>query len=307
MIRAEQLRELRLRREHHPERAYVAAASGLVRTGGMLYVVADDDVHLAEFPEAGDEHGRLLRILPGQLPEDHAERKRAKPDFEALVLLPPREAQPHGALLAVPSGSTDRRERAAVVPLDRDGRACEGCNEVSLSPLYEAIRAEIPALNIEGAAVCGERLYLFQRGNGPDGVNAVCVVDLEGVLAAVASGDPVGPQLVEELRRREIGELGGVRLGFTDAAPIGDGRLVYIAAAEDTPNTYDDGPLVGAVAGVMTGDCEILGHHELDCPIKIEGVAAEKGDAGIELLLVADADDPGVPSPVMRALLPDGR
>ena len=67
---------------------YVSAASGLVRTGGHMYVAADDERELAVFPATGDAPGRLVRFLPGELPADPEERKRDKPDVEALALLP---------------------------------------------------------------------------------------------------------------------------------------------------------------------------------------------------------------------------
>ena len=52
------------------------------------------------------------RLFPGELPLEPQARKAAKPDLEALCLLAPSRAAPHGALLAVPSGSTAARQRA---------------------------------------------------------------------------------------------------------------------------------------------------------------------------------------------------
>ena len=71
-----------------------------------MYVIADDEHHLGVF-STGDHRkaGRLLRLRRGTLPLDTSARKRRKPDFEALVALPPFGAYPNGALFALGSGS----------------------------------------------------------------------------------------------------------------------------------------------------------------------------------------------------------
>ena len=58
----------------------------------------------------------LRRLAAGDLPADFAERKRRKPDLEALVLLPGQ-----GTLLALGSGSRAQRERGFLVQLQADG------------------------------------------------------------------------------------------------------------------------------------------------------------------------------------------
>src|SRR5690349_9727846 len=92
MIRTTQRRTLTLEAPEEPGRpAHVSAASGLVAVGPWLYVVADDALHLAVFPREGTAPGRSLRLFPGELPLEHRTRKAAKPDLEALCLLPPFE------------------------------------------------------------------------------------------------------------------------------------------------------------------------------------------------------------------------
>ena len=81
----------------HPQAwAHLSAASGLVRSGHLLYVVADDELHLGVFEDTAatgmpPEPGALVRMLEGDLPIDAVERKAAKPDFETLVHLPRTE------------------------------------------------------------------------------------------------------------------------------------------------------------------------------------------------------------------------
>ncbi|MFP2926764.1 DUF6929 family protein, partial [Pyxidicoccus sp. 3LG] len=115
MIRTTLRRTLTLEVPEAPGRlAHVSAASGLVRAGEWLYVVADDALHLAVFPMRGDAPGRSVRLFEGVLPEEPKARKAAKPDLEVLCRVGPLTGAPHGALLALPSGSTEVRRRGAV-------------------------------------------------------------------------------------------------------------------------------------------------------------------------------------------------
>ena len=69
MIDAAPLRTLTLLEPSRPGRpAHVSAASGLVRVGERLYVIADDENHLAAFPRHGTQPGSLVRIFAGTLP-----------------------------------------------------------------------------------------------------------------------------------------------------------------------------------------------------------------------------------------------
>jgi hypothetical protein len=93
---------------------FIAAASGLVRIGQRLYVVADDALHLACFTDGHAAPGTCVRLLDGDLPLDAKARKTAKPDFECLMALPAfgghtGGAYPNGALLAIGSGSKESR------------------------------------------------------------------------------------------------------------------------------------------------------------------------------------------------------
>ena len=89
-----------------------SAASGLVRTGGHIYVAADDERELAVFPAAGDAPGRLVRFLPGELPADPEERKRDKPDCRGArtpAADPDRRGRPAGARVGLQAEPARRR------------------------------------------------------------------------------------------------------------------------------------------------------------------------------------------------------
>ena len=162
----------------HPRgQPHLSAASGLVRRGRRLIVVADDELHLGLFEEAepGQGHlpstaanGTLLRLLEGQLPKDTAQRKAVKPDLESLALLPPLPPLPGcpaGALLALGSGSTLVRQIGVLIALDVQGAPNGRMARLDLKPLYAPLRKVFAQLNIEGALVVGTDLLLLQRGS----------------------------------------------------------------------------------------------------------------------------------------------
>jgi hypothetical protein len=277
--------------------SHVSAASGLVRIGPDLYIVADDELHLAVVPLAPDAPGRWVRLFPGELPLEHKARKASKPDLEALARLPPLAGAPHGALLALGSGSTPRRERAVLLPLEAEGSLAlaTSARGVDLSPLYGQLRQRFAELNIEGAAVRGDTLVLLQRGNGPSGANATVEVE----VAALLEGRSLAPRIHEV----DLGSLDGVRLTFTDASPLPDGRLAFCAAAEDTADTYQDGPCVGAAVGVLAPDGRLDRLERLDRALKVEGIHAEAEGTAVRLLLVSDGDDVTVAAPLLEAWL----
>ena len=298
------LRELTL---HEPRaeggRRFLAAGSGLVQTGDFLYVIADDERELAVFPAGIDEPGRLRRFLPGDLPADPGARKEHKPDLEALALLPAHAELASGALLALESGSRPQRRGGVLWPLGERGELASEPLELDVSPLYRALERELPDLNLEGATVVGERLLLFQRGNGRAGVNAVVALELAAALAELRTGT-LGPGPLRDVRRYDLGEVDGVRLCFSDAASLPDDRVVFSAVAEAGEDTYLDGACVAAGVGVLDASGNLAAYEPVEPIWKVEGVEAHSGDGGgIELLLVADADDPAKPSPLLAATL----
>lgn len=298
MIRLTRLRDLDIV-SPNGRRGFVSAASGLVRAGSYFHVIGDDALHLASFGLNGEEPGKLLRLLDGRLPQAPARRKKQKPDFEALISLPARPEWPHGALLAFGSGSRPNRRRGALIELDVNGKAGP-CRPVDLAPLLAPLDAIFGETNIEGAVVAGGELLLFQRGNGHAAANATASYPLDAAfqaLTGVASGIPAA--VIQPI---DLGKASGVPLAFTDAVALGDGRIVFSAVAEDTPNPYDDGPLVGAVVGLMNRAGDVLARQPLSPTVKVEGIDARLNGRTIRLSLVTDADNPDVAASLYEAI-----
>jgi len=266
----------------------LSAASGLICRRGELWVVADDELELHRYSLAGDWVGRTA-LRSGRLPEEARARKRAKPDYEALVELP------DGSVLALGSCSTKERERG--VRLDGERTV-----EVDLAPLALQLAGAVDGLNIEGAAVTDGGLFLFSRKTGLRGTNAMVELDLRAVARELASSSPrLEAASVRAVHRVELGEIEGVALGFTDATGR-EGRMVFSAAAERTDDPVEDGFCTGSVLGVIDRSGRVL-HQEVVSPrSKIEGIAF--GPEG-ELFAVADADERRSKAPLLRGRFPE--
>src|SRR5918997_3867176 len=197
-----ELRELRILDLEKPSapggNPHVAAASGVVRRAEYVYVVGDDELHLAVFDASSGAPGRLRRALSGELPADPKERKKHKPDLEALTALPPFDGHPHGVLLGLGSGSTPDRDRGFAWSLAADGSLDGDPVELDLAPLYALRRENLEALNVEGAAVMDQELWLLQRGNSSDGSNVVVALSCDEVIQSLVNDRTLA---AEELQR----------------------------------------------------------------------------------------------------------
>ena len=292
---AEPLRSLTLNATEHPRgQPHFSAASGLVCAHGRAYVVSDDEHHLAVFRDLRSP-GALHRILPGDLPQSKKARKQLKPDLEALLLLPGAD---HDALIAFGSGSRPNRDTGIVIPLSARGEPSSRVQRFDLKPLYEPLRAALGEINIEGAMLLGDTLVLLHRGISGASDNAA-VHYRRSELRAVIDGrrHAVAPRAI---RPYKLGAIDGVELGFTDGTALPGGGWVFCAAAENTADSYADGPCRGSALGVVDGRGELVALHQLaDTSLKVEGIAARAHTAGIDICLVTDADDPRLSSQLL--------
>jgi hypothetical protein len=271
----------------------VRAASGIAAYGAGWLVVQDDATHGCVWADGTGQALRLVPPIEGHETFDEASGTKAlKPDLESVVALP------GGRVLALGSGSTDARMRSVLV-------APDGTTSVAaLGPLYarvtDALGVPPDQLNLEGACVVGGSLRWFQRGLPSAGAPTASVdLDLDALLAAATGGSP--DVAVTRLRQYDLGTVAGVGLAVTDAVTLADGLVLVSAAAEDSPSTYDDGPVVGSALALLNGDrlVDLAMLPALDGAVaKVEGLglAEQRADGWIGLLAVVDADDPAVPS-----------
>lgn len=304
MIELVALRTLALDGPSRPGRpAHVSAASGLVRSGGHLYVVADDENHLGVFPAEGTQPGRLVRLRQGRLPLPAAARKRAKPDFESLVRLPAFPGYSGGALLALGSCSKPNRCGGVLVPLGPGGEIAGTRTDVDLAALRAALQSRFGRLNVEGAVVRGEELVLLQRGNKGDRRNALIRLRLDRAIDALARRGRLEIEALAGIEELELGAVGDVPLGLSDGAALPDGRIVFTAIAEDTSDSYQDGACCGAALGVLSRSGKLERIEPIAPAHKVEGIDARVEGRRIQVLVVTDADDSATPASLCSACI----
>ncbi|HYH82744.1 MAG TPA: hypothetical protein VEX86_23325 [Longimicrobium sp.] len=293
--------------------AHVRSASGLVRAAGRLAVIQDD----ANFVALVDPATGVSRALP--LPagegglrqfDDLRGNKRFKLDVECCVIV--EDWQKGATLAAFGSGSTALRERIVIVRgVDADAPEVR---VVDASALYAALRVEVgfagSELNVEGVAVTGSVLRLFNRGNGAprDGrvpVNATCDVAVDAFLAFVAAPSAAPSPVPRDIVQYDLGAVGGQAFSFTDAAER-RGAILYAAAAEASPDATRDGPVAGCAIGVIRGGDaryavveDAAGRRYTG---KIEGILPHPDDPA-RLWAVVDRDDPGAASELLEVEL----
>ena len=282
----------------------VRGASALAPFGSGWLIAQDDSAHACWW-DGGE--ARRVRVHPGiQGHDDFDEEsgtKHLKPDFEAACAV-----RRHGApaVLLLGSGSGEHRTHATLVHLDGPEPRHVTAD---LAALYTAVARALDCprdtLNLEGACVVGDRVRWFQRGlpsaGSPTGSVAL---DLAALLAAVEGDADPADVPVGDARRYDLGEVAGVGLAVTEAVALDAGRVLVSAAAEDSPNVYDDGPVVGSVLAVLD-DGEVVDAADLPhldgAVAKVEGLArAEQDGSGARLLATVDDDDHTTPAALLR-------
>lgn len=304
MPRLEPFRKLTLARSPAPGLpAFLSAASGLVHAAKYLYVIGDDLHHLGVFRAGGRKPGSLVRLFSGTVPADVKTRKKQKPDLESVVLLPAFPGYPHGALLALGSGSRSRRCVGALLALDVDCAVAGGPKLVDLAKLYAPLEHEFGELNIEGAFVADAHVALLQRGVAGEARNARIRVRLDPLLDALASGHAPPASAVHDATDYELPRIDGIPLGFTDGAAMRGGAFAFTAVAENTGDAYADGSCAGSAIGIIGGDDSVRALWRLTPPLKVEGIAVTERRSGLFVCVVTDADDPKTPAQLLAARL----
>lgn len=266
------------------------------------YSVADDEHHLGHFVLGEVAPVELLRIMPGDLPDDMKKRKRAKPDLECLAHLPPMSGYPQGALLALGSGSKDARHTGVLMSFNAQGLLSQDLEESStrfdLTALYKPLHEQFDDLNVEGCFLQGQHLYLLQRGN--KGANrSACIrfdaAHFQNWLLDGASNVPIA----QEIFPIDLGEVSGIPLTPTDGLALPDGRWLLSAVAENTDDSFLDGPCAGSALALLDATGELLALHLLEGAPKVEGIALFGASNIQTVLMVTDADDPELASQLL--------
>ena len=287
-----------LRYDHGPHPledlpGHVRAASSIRRQGHRLVILQDDVSALAVLdPGTGSTQPILLPAGPdgARVFDDSRGNKKFKMDLEACVVLPDER------LVAFGSGSSPQREKIVTIASGKGAMA----QQLSGSDFYACLRVHAAAhdtrLNIEGAVVHGDWLRLLQRGIGKRGSgswNAILDLSLNRFVGWLDGRNPLPS--VRRILEVDLGAVAGVPLGFTDAAVADDGRVAFLACAEDTDDVLSDGPVLGCRFGWLDPDdrvavmTTIVDRDGQPTHLKLEGIET-RIEGGSVFDVVADMD-----------------
>jgi len=273
----------------------VRAASALTGFGDGFLVVQDDATHAAWFVDGRATAVRLLPPVDGlEAFDEPSATKHLKPDFEAACAID--GADP--TVLVMGSGSSPARMRWVLLTLEQDRPQTRVADMTALyRAVAEALEVPLAVLNMEGACVLGRTLRWFHRGLPSAGQPAASVdLALVDVLAAMHGDVGAGTVAVAEPRRYDLGSVANVGLAITDAVALPGHGVLCAAASEDSPNTTDDGPVVGSALVHLhdDGPADIVLLPMIEGGVaKVEGLMlVEASDGRVRLLAVVDGDDP---------------
>jgi hypothetical protein len=279
-----------------PDGSPVRAASAVVPFGDGHLVVSDDGTLAAWFRDGTVTPVRLLPPVGGHdVFEEASGTKHLKPDLETAC-----QVRVHGApaALVMGSGSSPARMRWCLLRLT-DGVPTPVVAD--MTPVYAAVAAalgvDLELLNLEGACIVGDALRWFHRGLPSAGLPSASVdLDVATALAAAMGERAYSDVTVSRPVHYDVGEADGVSLAITDVVALAGGDLIASAAAEDSPNPRDDGPVVASALARIRADrvLEVVPLPTLDGGvIKVEGLmVVDSGESHTTLLAVTDVDDP---------------
>lgn len=278
----------------------VRAASAVVPFGDGHLVVSDDATHAAWFRDGTATRVRLLPPVDGHEVFDEASgTKHLKPDLETACQV---EIDGAPAALVMGSGSSPARMKWCLLRIE-DGRPRTVVAD--MAPAYAAAAAalavDLELLNLEGACIAGSTMQWFHRGLPSAGLPSGSVhIDLSAAVAATLGELDAAEVTATRPVHYDLGAVGGVGLAITDIVALPGGDLIASAAAEDSPDPRDDGPVVASALARIRGDHvhEVVPLPTLDgSVIKVEGLMVlDADDSQTTLFAVTDVDDPDAAS-----------
>lgn len=244
----------------------ISAASGLLFSKDVIFIISDNSSFLYQYVIDKEI------VLKFPLVKDAQENieKKEKLDLEAITSF-------GNQLFLFGSGSTENRNSMFTLDLTNDQLQVN-----NLSQLYSFLRniAQLDAdeLNIEGAICADKTMYLFQRGNGQNSKNGIFIV-------------PDSQERPIQYFPVELPSLDDVECTFTDAILV-DKHIYFLATAENTTSTYEDGEVLGSILGKINfqtfelEDVVLLSEHQ-----KFEGLTLfEQNEKNMSFLLCEDTD-----------------
>jgi hypothetical protein len=249
----------------------LGSASGLIYHDNTIVAIGDNSTYLYEYHIDSNTVARYPLV---ENPKDTIP-KLSKLDLEAIT-------QYQDSFYIFGSGSTENRNMMFQV----DAQSKKVIAKTEVSDLYLAMQSfgkiSPEEFNIEGAIYNGDSWMLFNRGNGKTNKNTIFTVD--------------GKNLTTEFRiianDYKLPKIKGVRTSFTDAILVED-KIYFLATAEDTYSTFDDGAILGSSIGrIDLKTMKLDFTKQISDTHKFEGITLYKNNTdAIEFLLCEDQDN----------------
>ncbi len=256
----------------------IGATSGLIFKDNYLYMISDNSSFLYEYQIAEKQLNKIELFENSQ--ENIA--KKDKLDFESITLF-------NNKLYLFGSGSTKKRDHRFIYNLES-----KEIKEKDLSKLYKKLKdfASISddELNIEGAIIDNENYYFFQRGNGENSKNGLFIYNKATKRI--------------QFTLMKLQKINDIEATFTDAILV-ENTVYFLAAAENTTSTYNDGEVLGSFIGSFNlKDLEIHFIQKISGTNKFEGLTLyNKSETEIEFLVCEDNDTEELVSGIYKLTL----
>ena len=222
------------------ETALISSGSGLGAINDTVFIVGDDAEYIARF-SVEDSSFRRMRLYPNA-PLNRIDRS-IKHDLESCVVWPVAN---NNFLVAFGSGGVSSfRDTLFAIHVNDTAQHFKR----SLLSLYHAIKKkcglEDNELNIEGAALTTDQLYLFNRGK-----NFLVSFDRSDFKNYLFEPDTTYTPPFKILNV-SLPVVDGYPVGFSGACTLNEEELLFTASVEETSDFTKDGEIKGSYIGVL--------------------------------------------------------
>lgn len=259
----------------------IGSASGLVYKNNSIFIISDNSSFLYEYKIPENQLSKIKLLANSQ----ENITKKDKFDFESIFLK-------GNKLHILGSGSTPKREKRITYNLETKNVA-----EKDLSKVYQNLKQTTSIsddeLNIEGAIFCHKKWFLFQRGNGVNSRNGIFKIN------------SLKTEFHTEFIKVQLPKIKHIETSFTDAVLVED-KIYFLATAENTISTYDDGEILGSIIGRMNSQTfEIEFTQKISDNHKFEGLTLyTKTETEIQFLICEDNDTDVLETNIYKITIP---